>query len=81
MNITSKPLGELRKNLGLSQAELAKQLGVITQCVSNWERGAAPVPYKYIESLSVALKVPKDEITQNILTYKVAKHQKKVSGL
>jgi transcriptional regulator with XRE-family HTH domain len=78
MNVTQKTLGELRKSAGISQAELAKRVGVINQCVSNWERGVAPIPYKHVDSLSTALNVTKDDITQNILSYKITKHQKKV---
>jgi DNA-binding XRE family transcriptional regulator len=37
-------LRALRKQLGLTQAELAGALGVTRETISNHERGVAPVP-------------------------------------
>lgn len=38
---------KIRENLDLTQAELAKKLGVSTQTVSNWERtGNIPAPMR-----------------------------------
>jgi len=34
-----KPLAELRRERGLTQAELAKLIGVTTSAVGNWESG------------------------------------------
>ncbi|MGN1061222.1 MAG: helix-turn-helix domain-containing protein [Candidatus Coproplasma sp.] len=33
----NEKIKELRSSFGISQVELAKQLGVSKQCVSNWE--------------------------------------------
>ncbi len=33
----NEKIRELRKSYGISQVQLAKQLGVSKQCVSNWE--------------------------------------------
>lgn len=43
-------VGELRHKLGLTQAELAKKLGVHENTIQNWERGAN-IPKTRIESL------------------------------
>lgn len=40
-------LKRARIRVGLTQRKLAKQLGVGTQSVSNWERDAAHVPPKH----------------------------------
>jgi len=42
--MTGKDLKAWRKRWGLSQAALAKRLGVIRLTVTRWESGARPVP-------------------------------------
>ena len=42
--MTEKELKRYREKLGLSQAELAAQLGVHPMTVSRWERGMVQVP-------------------------------------
>ena len=40
--ITCKQIRELREALGLSQVDFARQLGVVTRTVGNWERSTPP---------------------------------------
>jgi DNA-binding transcriptional regulator YiaG len=42
--MTTDELRSARKQLGLTQAEFAVALGMDRATVSNWERGAKPVP-------------------------------------
>jgi transcriptional regulator with XRE-family HTH domain len=42
--MTGKDLKEWRKRWGLSQAALAKRLGVIRLTVTRWESGTRPIP-------------------------------------
>ena len=53
---------ELRKNKGLSQEELAEQLGVSRQAVSNWERGETLPDTKQLIALSNIYDVSVDEL-------------------
>lgn len=52
MKTIGKYIRDLRKQSGLSQGDLAKQLGYSTaQFISNWERDVAPVPLMKIREL------------------------------
>ncbi len=42
--VNSDAFRKLRKRFGLTQAQLARQLGVHRVTVTNWERGVAKVP-------------------------------------
>lgn len=50
----------LRKTLGLTQTELAAQLGITPQAVTAFERGKAEPSLKTLIGLSRALKVSTD---------------------
>lgn len=45
-----------RKNRGLSEADLAGMLGLIPECIADWEDGNCPVEATYITPLAAALK-------------------------
>ncbi|STB37684.1 helix-turn-helix domain-containing protein [Citrobacter koseri] len=45
-----------RKNIGLSEADLAGALGLIPECIADWEDGNCPVEATYIIPLAAALK-------------------------
>lgn len=45
-----------RENLGLSEADLAGMLGLIPECIADWEDGNCPVEATYITPLATALK-------------------------
>ena len=55
-------LREVRKRRGLTQAEIAEQLGVDQTLVSNYERGAARLHGALVAGFAKALRVSADEI-------------------
>lgn len=57
-----KKLAELRIKEGLTQDELARELGVTRQAVSKWERGVIAPSTKKLVVLSRLYGVPLDEL-------------------
>ena len=58
MNIGHK-IKQRRKELKLTQVELAQKIKKSSQVVSNWERGYTPgITYEDLRNLSMALSVP-----------------------
>ena len=55
-----KRIKEIRKELGISQGELAKLCKVKQSCVSKWERGATLPDADMICDLSKVLNVSTD---------------------
>ena len=55
----------MRKLFGLTQAELAKKLGVTTQAIAAYETGKREPPFKNLIGLSRALKVTADWLIGN----------------
>ena len=53
---------EIRKRRGLTQAEVAEQLGVDQTLVSNYERGAVRLHGALVAGFAKALRVSADEI-------------------
>ncbi len=62
MDQIGKGISARRKQLGLSQEELAGQLGVTRQAVSRWESGAALPSVDNMIELSRALQISVDEL-------------------
>ncbi len=62
MEIISKRLIELRKELGLSQTKLAKELGVSQDTISLWERNKSYPDAEMIIKLAKFYKVSSDYI-------------------
>ena len=52
MAITAERIKQLRKKKGVSQAELAEQIGVKTNTVSTWERGTRKPDFEALNLLS-----------------------------
>lgn len=57
-------LAQRRKQMGLSQEELARQIGVTRQAVSKWESGAALPSVDNIVELARVLEISVDELLQ-----------------
>lgn len=57
-------ISKRRKQLGLSQEDLAKQIGVTRQAVSKWESGAALPSVDNIVELARIFSVSVDELLQ-----------------
>ena len=64
MNITSKRLRELRKNLGFSQGELAKKLGISRTAYVKYETGESR-PVRKLQELSDLFNVSIDYLLDN----------------
>ena len=60
MNNFSKRLTELRKEKGLTQAELADKLGVLQRSVSHWENGTRECDFETLIKLSIIFSVSTD---------------------
>ena len=75
---------KLRKKKGLSQEELAEQVGVARQTISKWELGETSPDLKQAKELSKILNVSLDELTENdiknILVEKTS-NTEKLAGL
>ena len=71
---------KLRKQLGLSQEELAEKLGVARQTISKWELGETAPDLKQSKELSKIFNVSLDELTDNdikeVLVEKVSNTEK-----
>lgn len=53
-----KRLHAIREDLGLSQAQVASQLGITQTAYALWERQSVSIKLEQIEKLSETLKVP-----------------------
>lgn len=53
---------EQRKKAGLSQAELAKKLGVTNKVVSKWENGSAKPTTSTLQKLAVLFEIPIEQL-------------------
>ena len=75
---------KLRKKKGLSQEELAEQIGVARQTISKWELGETSPDLKQAKELSKIFNVSLDELTENdiknILVEKTS-NTEKLAGL
>ena len=75
-----KKLFELRKNKHLSQEQVAEQLHVTRQTVSNWELGETTPDLNQAKELAKLFSVSLDDLvgldTQNILKEKVSNVEK-----
>ena len=57
----------LRKNINLSQEQLAEKLGVTRQMISNWELEESAPDLKQAKELSKIFKVSLDELISNLV--------------
>lgn len=60
-----KKLIQFRKNKGLSQAELAEDVGVTRQTISNWELNEMAPDLKQAQKLSEIFNISLDELVGN----------------
>nr|MBP3258552.1 helix-turn-helix transcriptional regulator [Bacilli bacterium] len=83
MDIGNK-IVELRKKSGLSQEELAEQVGVARQTISKWELGETSPDIKQAKELSKIFNISLDELVSNdikdILVEKTS-NTEKLAGL
>lgn len=55
----------LRKDLGLTQKQVAEKLGVVESCYANWEQGRTEPSIVMLRRLSEIFKVSIDELINN----------------
>ena len=60
-----KKLVQFRKNKGLSQEELAEDVGVTRQTISNWELNETAPDLKQAQKLSEIFNISLDELVGN----------------
>ena len=60
-----KKLIQFRKNKGLSQEELAEDVGVTRQTISNWELNETAPDLKQAQKLSEIFNISLDELVGN----------------
>ena len=61
MNIAQN-IKTLRKEMKLTQKELADQVGVTQQCVSDWENGKIEPTISYVAKMAKIFKVTIDNL-------------------
>ena len=64
LDLFKERLAETRKEKGLTQAELARRLGVTAQAVSKWERGNAYPDIELLDGISTVLDCSLDYLFQ-----------------
>ena len=58
----TKTIQELRESRHWTQLELANQLGVRPESISNWERGRAQPRYRYLRQIAELFEMSPDDI-------------------
>ena len=62
MTHTAQRIKTLRKQAGLSQQELADNIGVLRETISNWERGVSRTNVENIERIATFFQVPVSDL-------------------
>lgn len=57
-----------REDRGLSQTEVASNLGVKPQFISNWERGMSSPPLRLMKQVRVLYAIPEQQLLDHMLT-------------
>ena len=68
-NKTGQFIARRRKEIGLTQKELAERLGVTNKAVSKWETGGGMPDVSVLETLAGVLEVSVDELLRGCLLY------------
>ena len=76
--MTNKTMGRLiagrRKELGMTQKQLAERLNVTDRAVSRWERGVGAPEISLIAPLAAALQVSADELLEGAVKFAEPPH-------
>lgn len=55
----------IRKDMGLTQKQVAEKLGVVESCYANWEQGRTEPSISMLRNLSIILNVSIDDLIHN----------------
>lgn len=58
----------IRKDMGLTQKEVAEKLGVVESCYANWEQGRTEPSISMLRNLSIILNVSIDDLIHNSIS-------------
>lgn len=58
----------VRKDMGLTQKQVAEKLGVVESCYANWEQGRTEPSISMLRSLSIILNVNIDDLIRSPIT-------------
>ena len=61
MNIAQN-IKQMRKEMGLTQKELAERVGVTQQCISDWENGKIEPTISYVAKMSKIFETTIDSL-------------------
>lgn len=58
----------IRKDMGLTQKQVAEKLGVVESCYANWEQGRTEPSISMFRNLSIILNVSIDDLIHNSIS-------------
>lgn len=58
----------IRKDMGLTQKQVAEKLGVVESCYANWEQGRTEPSISMLRNLSIILNVSIDDLIHNSIS-------------
>ena len=63
-------LNYVRKDMGLTQKQVAEKLGVVESCYANWEQGRTEPSISMLRNLSVIITVNIDDLIRGPISEK-----------
>ena len=78
--INGKKLGELRTKAGISQKQLASEMGLSTSAIKNYEHGTSNPSDDKVDRICMILKINRGDIEMHDVGYDFTHGESKVVG-